>query len=138
MVGYRQLVRTARLIIIIQKLAKPNQHPRTTHISHLHSTLVILSTRNVALQPMPPTLFLLVLVYITSPAHCMRQLSHARITQIWQLIPLATHNPAPLMTQNTVLLSGAGSMVRLFFVRATASATPLTHPNPTPLHLTVD
>ena len=51
---------TARLIIRIQKLAKFNMNARTPHIPSLHSALLVLSTRNVALQPPPPALFLLV------------------------------------------------------------------------------
>jgi hypothetical protein len=69
MVGDSILMPTARLIIGIQK-AKINMHPRTPHIPPLHSALLIVSTRNMALHLPPPTLFLLVPHHIAraSPA----------------------------------------------------------------------
>jgi hypothetical protein len=69
LVGYRLLVPTAILIIIIHHLAKPNTHPLTPHTPHLHCILLILSTRNVALQPTPPTLFPLVPHHIARASH---------------------------------------------------------------------
>jgi len=137
LVGYSLLVPTASCIIIIHKLAKLNMHPRTPHIPHLHS-LLILSTLNVALQPTPPTQFLQVIHHITSPAHRMQQRSHALMTQIRRLLPLATHNMAPLVTRHMVLFSGPDSMVRVFLVRAAAFTTSSTTQPLATLYLTVD